>query len=337
MSKMKRYEFIDSNDITSTYAGEVADQFFAAALEAAASLNNGGVTMMEGITYKQVLPTVNISDPVQASACTLSDLVEGDNITIAESVLTLTDLAVREDVCITSLVPLWHSYVRSASRNDIVEPRFIDFLLAQTAKAVGQSIERGIWRSSAIYGTGFQSDDGTLDETGADASRLAGFHEVDLANPLSADGAGSTVGILAAMADVLASAIANAPAILDAPGAGFYMGREAYWFYAQALSAAGSNAGQQTGTGYSSGNLQGLTYQGFPIYMCPGMFADTIVLSYPGNLFVGTSAQTDFNDIRAVDLRGTTGEDLIRIIGRMQVGVQVANTADGVFGSTVWT
>lgn len=333
--KNKRYEFIDSNDITSTYAGEVADQFFAAALEAAASLNNGGVTIMEGITYKQVLPTVNISDPVAAAACTLP--TEGDNITIAESVLTLTDLGVREDVCIGTLVPLWHSYVRSASRNDIVEPRFIDFLLAQTAKAVGQSLERGIWRSSAIYGTGFQSDDGTLDETGALASAFGGFNQVDLANPLSADGAGSTVGILAAMASVLASAIANAPAILDAPGAGFYLGREAYWFYAQALSAAGSNAGQQTGTGYSSGNLQGLTYQGFPIYMCPGMFADTIVLSYPGNLFVGTSAQTDFNDIRAVDMRSTTGDDLIRIIGRMQVGVEVANAADGVFATSVWS
>lgn len=329
MSKMKRYEFIDSNDITSTYAGEVADQFFAAALEAAASLNNGGVTIMEGITYKQVLPTVNISDPVAAAACTLPS--EGDNITIAESVLELTDLAVREDVCIGALVPLWHSYVRSASRNDIVEPRFIDFLLAQTAKAVGQSLERGIWRGTSPYGVGFQSDDGTLDEGGADASIFAGFHEVDFTNALAAG------DILDDMASVLNSAIANAPAILDAPGAGFYMGREAYWFYAQALSAAGSNAGQQTGTGYSSGNLQGLTYQGFPVYMCPGMFADTIVLTYPGNLYVGTSAQTDFNDIRAVDMRGTTGDDLIRIIGRMQVGVQVANTADGVFGSTVWT
>ena len=329
MSKMKRYEFIDSNDITSTYAGEVADQFFAAALEAAASLNNGGVTIMEGITYKQVLPTVNISDPVAPAACTLP--TEGDNITIAESVLELTDLAVREDVCIGALVPLWHSYVRSASRNDIVEPRFIDFLLAQTAKAVGQSLERGIWRGTSPYGVGFQSNDGTLDETGADASVFAGFHEVDFANALAAS------DILDDMASVLASAIANAPAILDAPGAGFYMGREAYWFYAQALSAAGSNAGQQTGTGYSSGNLQGLTYQGFPVYMCPGMFADTIALTYPGNLYVGTSAQTDFNDIRAVDMRATTGDDLIRIIGRMQVGVQVANTADGVFGSTVWT
>lgn len=328
--KNKRYEFIDSNDITSTYAGEVADQFFAAALEAAASLNNGGVTIMEGITYKQVLPTVNISDPVAAAACTLP--AEGDNITIAESVLELTDLAVREDVCIGALVPLWHSYVRSASRNDIVEPRFIDFLLAQTAKAVGQSLERGIWRGTTPYGVGFQSNDGTLDETGADASIFAGFHEVDFADALAAG------DILTDMASVLNSAIANAPAILDAPGAGFYMGREAYWFYAQALSAAGSNAGQfNGGAGYSGGNLQGLTYQGFPVYMCPGMFADTIVLTYPGNLYVGTSAQTDFNDIRAVDMRGTTGDDLIRIIGRMQVGVQVANTADGVFGSTVWT
>ena len=335
--KNKRYEFIDSNDITSTYAGEVADQFFAAALEAAASLNNGGVTIMEGITYKQVLPTVNISDPVAAAACTLP--AEGDNITIAESVLELTDLAVREDVCIGALVPLWHSYVRSASRNDIVEPRFIDFLLAQTAKAVGQSLERGIWRGTSPYGVGFQSDDGTVTEANfGDDSRFAGFHEYTIDTALGTSTVANTSeSVLDALAGVLNSAIANAPAILDAPGAGFYLGREAYWFYAQMLSAAGSNQGQISGPGYAGGNAQGLTYQGFPVYMCPGMFADTIVLTYPGNLYVGTSAQTDFNDIRAVDMRGTTGDDLIRIIGRMQVGVQVANTADGVVGSTVWT
>jgi hypothetical protein len=328
-----KYNF-DITVETPTYAGEVADDFYAAAVEEAVSLNNGGVTLVEGITYKQVLPTVNVADPVVASVC---DFASTDSTTIDEQVLELTDLAVMEEYCVKTIRPLWHTYVRQASRHNLENPQFTDFFLAQIAKATGQSIERGIWRGTTPYGLGFQSNDGVLDETGADASIFAGFSEVDIANPLSADGAGSSVGILDALASVLAQAIADVPAILDAPGAGFYLGREAYWFYAQALSAAGSNQGQISGEGYASGNKQGLTYQGFPIYMCPGMFADTIVMSYPSNLFVGTSAGTDFNEIKAIDLRETTGDDIIRAVGRFQIGVQVANVADGVYLSSVWT
>lgn len=325
---MKKYEFLTSDDITTTNAGELADEFYSAALEETESLQNGGVTLLNGITHKHVLPNITVADPVVAAACTFSD---GDNITVAEQVLTLTDLKVNESVCIDALVPHWKGFVRSASRNGIEEPRFIDYVSMQIAKATGQSLERGIWRGTSPYGVGLQSNNGTLNEAGADASIFAGFSEVDFANALAA------TDIITDMTSVMQQAIADVPAILDQPGCGFYMGREAYWFYAEALAAAGSNQGTISGDTYSSGNKQGLTFQGFPVYMCPGMFADTIVMTYPGNVFVGTSLDTDFADIRVIDTRDTIGNDEIRYTGRFQVGVQVANAAEGVFGTTVWT
>lgn len=325
----KKYDFLSADDITSTNAGDLAGDFFSAALDEAVSLNNGGITVLEGITYKHVLPNITVADPVAAASCTFSD---GDNITVAERVLTLTDLNVNEEVCIGALVPHWKGYVREASRHGIEEPRFIDYLLAQTARATGQSIERGIWRGTTPYGNGLTSNDGTLDEAGVDASIFADFVEYDITTSIASE------GILTVMDGMLQGAITGGiGAILDQPGAGFYLGRSAYWQYANALSAAGSNQGQTNGEGFANGNKQGLTYQGFPIYMCSGMFDDTAALTYPGNVHFGTSAQTDINEMRAIDLRETTGDDVIRMVGRLQAGVQVANAGDGVLASVVFT
>jgi hypothetical protein len=312
----KKYEFLTITD--NTNAGDLADDFFSAALDEAQTLNNGGVTLLEGLTYKHVLPNIAIADPVKASACGFTD---SDNITITEKVLTLTDLAVQEQICIKEIVPLWKGYVREASRHGLEEPSFIEYLLTQTARAVGQSIERGIWRGDAPYGVGFTDNDGGDDETGLNASQMQDFAQVDR----------DTDGILTVLDAMLQGAISGGiGAILDRPGAGFYLGRDDYWEYAQALSAAGSNSGQNNGEGFSNGNKQGLTFQGFPIYTCPGITPGAAVLTYPGNLFVGTSSQTDFNEIKAIDLRETTGDEYIRMVGRMQIGVQVANEGDGV-------
>lgn len=325
----KLYEFLTADDISSTNAGDLASDFYSAALDEAVTLNNGGVTMLEGITYKHVLPNITVADPVAAASCTFAD---GDNITVAERVLTLTDLKVNEEVCISALVPHWKGYVREASRHGIEEPRFIDYIMAQIARAVGQSIERGIWRGTAPYGVGLTSNDGTLDEAGIDASIFADFVEYDITTSIASE------GVLTVMDGMLQGAITGGiGAILDKPGAGFYLGRSAYWQYANELSAAGSNQGQTNGEGFSNGNKQGLTYQGFPIYMCPGMFDNTAALTYPENINVGTSAGSDFDEVRAIDMRETNGDDTIRAVGRFQLGCQVGNAGDGVLAAVPFT
>ena len=76
---------------------------------------------------------------------------------------------------------------------------------------------------------------------------------------------------------------------------------------------------------------------GFPIYVCPGMFNDVIVATYPENLVFGTNNNTDWTEVRMIPTYEYDGSDNIRIVMNFAVGVQVAVATDGVYGSTVWS
>lgn len=323
----KKYDF----DITvgaNTYAGD-PDGFYSAAVESALTIGSGAVDLMEGITYQTVLNTVNAdSGVVQAAGCSFAD---GASVTLGEQVLTLTDLMVNEDICISTLVPLWQTYVRRASRNGIEAPEFVEYVMAHLAAKVGESIEGGIWKGTSPYGVGLLSNDGTLDEAGADASIFKDFTEYDLTDAIDAADVDDVFnGVLDAAMGI------NGGALCDAQGAGFYVNRKTYHLYSQYLRDSGNGQGHLNQS--SNQDLRsGLVFDGYPVYKCPGMFDDTVAFTYPENIKVGTSAGADFNDLKLIDLRETTGDDKLRITGRFQIGAQVANPNDGVYATSVWT
>ena len=106
------------------------------------------------------------------------------------------------------------------------------------------------------------------------------------------------------------------------------MNRKTYSIYAQALASA--TTFQQLG---SAGNFTSLTFMGFPIYVCPGMFNDTIVATYPENLVVGTNLLTDYTEANVIPTFQYDGSDNVRVVMRFAMGVQTAVATDGVFGT----
>ena len=76
---------------------------------------------------------------------------------------------------------------------------------------------------------------------------------------------------------------------------------------------------------------------GFPIYVCPGMFNDTIVATYPENLVVGTNLATDWTEARVIPTYQFDGSDNVRIVMNFAMGVQTAVGTDGVYATSVWT
>ena len=110
------------------------------------------------------------------------------------------------------------------------------------------------------------------------------------------------------------------------------MNAQTYSFYCQALAAATTFQGLG-----AAGSFDALTYMGFPIYVCPGMFNDVIVATYPENLVFGTNNSTDWTEVRLIPAYEYDGSDNVKIVMNFAVGVQVAVATDGVYGSTVWT
>ena len=317
----KEYEFdIDVSAYTS-YAGKLALPYVTAAVKSPDTIAKGYVRVIDGLNKSARITNLGISDPVVAAACGFSS---SNDTSLTEQVLTLTDLKVNEEVCRGTIFPTWIG--ENMDRNGNLPGTFSDFLLATIAGKVGESLENSMWKGSAIFGTGFQSNDGTLDETGADLSACKDFFEVDL------DGAISTTDILTDLGAVYNSVVANAPGMLSKPGFGFYMNNKTYALYAQKL--ASETTYQQVG---AAGTFTGLTYMGFPIYVCPGMFNDTIIATYPENLVVGTNLATDYTEVNLIPTYQFDGSDNIRVVMNFAMGVQTAVPTDGVFATSVWS
>ena len=285
------------------------------------TIAKGYVRQIDGLTKSAVINNIASANPVQAAGC---DFDNTTTISTTEQVLTLTDLKVNEQICRGTVFPTWLG--QGMDRNGNLPQAFSDFVLQVVAAKAAQQLEIGIWQGAAPFGTGFLSDDGNQDETGADASAMKDFSEVTFGDALAA------TDIITDLNSVYAKAASDLPQILTKPGFGFYMNAQTYSFYCQALASA--TTFQALG---AAGNFDALTYMGFPIYVCPGMFNDVIVATYPENLVFGTNNATDWTEVRLIPTYQYDGSDNVRIVMNFAVGVQVAVASDGVYGSTVWS
>ena len=314
----KDYQFdIDVSAYTS-YAGKLALPYVTAAVKSPDTIAKGYVRTIDGLNKSARITNLGISDPVVAAACGFSS--ENDT-SLTEQVLTLTDMKVNEEICRGTVFPTWIG--ENMDRNGNLPQNFSDFLLASVAAKAGAHIENMIWKGSSPFGIGFQSDDGSLDDTGVEASAMKDFHEVDL------DGAISTADILDDLAAVYDKVVGSVQGLLSKPGFGFYMNQKTYAIYAQKLAAATTY--QQLG---AAGDFTSLTYMGFPIYVCPGMFNDTIVATYPENLVVGTNLATDWTEVNLIPTYQYDGSDNVRIVMNFAMGVQTAVGTDGVYATS---
>ena len=322
---MSKYKF-DITVTDNTYAGDLSLPYVTAAVKSGRSIATGAVDVLEGITDKAVISNLGINDPVVAAGC---GFLSSNDTSLTEQVLQLTDLKVNEEICRGTIMPTWIAAQGRMERNGELPIEFSDFLLQTVAAKAGESVENGIWLGTSPYGIGFLSNNGTVNEDGADQSACKDFVEHTFGDALAA------TDIIADMSGVIQTAVANVSGILDKPGCGFYVSNETYWFYAQALATAGDNQGISN-LGANQDLRDNLSFQGFPVYRCPGMANDVIIFTYPENLVVGTNLQTDMTEAQLIPTYQYDGSDNVRVVMRMQLGVQTRVATDGVYGATFW-
>ena len=69
----------------STYAGKAAGKYISAALLSAPTIENGGVTVLENVKFKEVLQTLDTNTLLTDATCDFDDT---RTVTMGESVLT---------------------------------------------------------------------------------------------------------------------------------------------------------------------------------------------------------------------------------------------------------
>jgi hypothetical protein len=299
---------------SSTYAGELALPYINAAILSGDTLAKNYVTIKEGVKYKAVLKKLsNAASLVQSG--TNCDFSQAGSLNLDESVLTVTDLKTNLELCKSEFARDWEAAQTGRGFiNDVVPSNFADFLIGYAAAKVGETIEYTIWQGDTA-GT-YTSFDGFEKKINATAGTYY--------NATWTAGAMSATTVIANLNQL----INNLPAaLIGSPDTKLYMNRQTAQYYRQAITALGYMQMYQASEGF---NLQ---FNGYDIFVCPGMSAGTVIAAQPSNLFVGVDANSDFAEVKVVDMSLTDASDNVRMAMRYRVGVQVGVYQDVCFGS----
>ena len=301
--------------ITTTYAGEFAGKYLAAALLSAPTLEQGGVSILPNVAYKQVMQKVATDNIVANATC---DFTTSGTVTLTERVLTTEEFQVNIELCKLDLAQSWQSAEMGYSAFKTLPKSFADFLIAHVAAKVAAKIETTIW-------DGTNATAGEFD--GFKTLMLADATVIDVTSPLTGAALDATtvIGEIGRLVDdIPASLYGN-------EGLRIYVSQKIAKLYVRALggfgaSGLGANGTNAQGTQwYTNGSL---TYDGIPIFMANGLGADNMIATTVDNLYFGCGLLNDNSLVKTIDMADIDGSNNVRIILRYNAGIQYGIGSD---------
>jgi hypothetical protein len=317
---MKKLQKFTEPQITSTYAGEFAGQYIAAALLSARTLDNKLITIKPNVKFKEVLQKVAVDGIVQDASC---DFVTSGSVVLSERILEPKELQVNLQLCKQEFVDSWEALQLGYSAFDSIPANFNDFLISYVGGKVAEATEQSIWQGENINGEflGF--------ETAFSASIAAGGATAVLAaksGSIIISGSVTSANVL----DKLNSVLNTVPdTVYGKEDLLIYVSTNVAKAYQMALGggAIGANGwNNQMNVGEKPFNFNGVE-----IVLCPGMSANKIVAAQKSNLFFGTGLLSDHNEVRVLDMANLDGSQNYRIIMRYTAGVQFGIGQDIVY------
>jgi len=261
--------------ITSTYAGEAASGYIAAALLSANTLDKKLITIMPNVKFKSVIQKLDVSGIVQDASC---DFTTSGSVAITEQVLTPKELQVNLLLCKQEFVDSWEALQLGFSAFDEIPKNFNDFLISYVGGKVAEATEESIWQGvNATNGQfgGFQ--------TSLSASISAGGATAVLAaksGSIVISGSVTSANVL----DKLNSVVNTIPAtVYGKPDVLLYVATDVARAYQQAL--AGGAIGANGWNNQMNVGEKPFNFNGIEIVWCPGMSSSKIVAAQKSNLF----------------------------------------------------
>jgi len=292
--------------ITTTYAGEFAGDYIAAALLSGNTIANGGITVKPNVKYKEVVKKLALDGIVADATCDFSS--SDDVITLTERILQPEEFQVNLTLCKKDFRSDWEALEMGIGAFDNLPPSFADYLIAYVAAKVAEKTEQTIWGGANATAGEF---DGLVTLATADADVI--------------DVTGTTV--------TAANVITELGKVVDAIPSALYGKEDLYVYipqnvaraYVRALGgfsvAATSNNGLgNQGTTWFNG--QALSFDGVSLFVANGLADNTMMAAQKSNLFFGTGLLSDHNEIRLIDTSETLGDQNVRVIMRFTSGVQ---------------
>ena len=317
----KQQNFVQPT-ITSTYAGEFAGQYIAAALLSAKTLDNKYVTIHPNVKYKEVIQKIDVANIVTNASC---DFTTSGSVALSERILEPKELQVNLELCKQQFVDSWEALQLGYSAFDTIPASFNDYLISYVGGQVAQATEISIWQgNSATNGQfgGFQTElsASVAASTGVLPARASGGSSAIISGSVTS---ANVLSVLNSVVDTIPDTVYGKEDLL------LYVPTNVAKAYQQALAG-----GAQGANGYNNQLNVGekpMNFNGIEIVLCPGMSASKIVAAQKSNLHFGTGLLSDYNEVRVLDMANIDGSQNFRIIMRYTGG-----TTAGILGDIVY-
>ena len=305
-----------TTSITTTYAGEFAGKYIAAALLSSKTLEEGAIEIKPNVKYKEVIKKVATdSNVIKNATCDFTDTA---TVTLTERILQPEEFQVNLEFCKKDFRSDWEAIQMGYSAFDNLPPAFSDFIIGHVAGLVAEKNEQNIW--GGVNATAGEFDGFTVlmaaDSDVNDAVNT-GITSITSAN---------IVSILENTVDALPSAVYGKEDLT------IYLPTNAFQAYVRSLGGFGASGLGAAGVGaqgalwYNMGNA--LSFDGIKIQLTPGMPTDHVVAAQKSNLYFGTGLLSDHNEVKLIDMANIDVSQNSRVVMRFTEGVQYGNGSD---------
>ena len=296
----------------SSYAGEFAGKYIAAALLTGDTLANNEITIMPNVRYKSVLQKAATDNIVRDATCDFK--TDQGTLTLTEKVLLAEEFQVNLQLCKKELHQSWQALEMGYSAFSEIPASFSDFVLAHVSAKVADKIENNIWQGDADNTGEFDGFTQLLtDDTDLPAAQ-------DLAAVAGGVNSGNVITELGRVVDAIPSAVFGKEDLR------LYVSSNVARAYVRANGFVASSNGYE-----SKGNNQVLPFlyfDGVQIVVAKGLADNTMIAAQKSNLFFGTGLLSDQNEVRVIDMAETSGSQEIRVVMRFTAGVQYGQVSD---------
>lgn len=302
-----------TTSITTSYSGEFAGKYIAAALLSAPTLEKGGFQIHPNVKYKQVIQKVATDGIIKNATC---DFDPTSTITLTEKVLNPEEMQVNLTLCKKDFHQTWQAAEMGYGAFDVLPKSFADFLIAHVAEKVASSVESMIW-----------------DGNNASAGEIAGINRqlaTDASLPSAQEVAGTTVdasNVIAELGKILDACPAR---LYNQPDLTLYVSQNIYRAYVRALGGFGAS-----GLGAAGVNAQGTNqvlgdvyFDGVKVFVANGMDNNKAILTPSSNLHFATGLLSDLNQVKVLDMGDLDGSMNCRVIMRFTLDAKYGFAED---------
>jgi len=290
-----------TTSLTTTYAGELAGEICAKALQA--NVSTQYVTFKPNVPYKSVVRKIDDTVSFAAGTC---DFTPTGTITLTERILTLEEFQVQRQICKKDFFTDWSTADVMSGR---VSTQIQDAIVERLVSGIAAKNETVMW--SGVNATAGEYD---------------GFETLIAASAATSVGSGTLddTTIIGAIWDLIDGQSTGVKGAAEKPT--IYMGQAAWEAYMKAQIADGNGWYQTAGP-----EVQKRFVGMYEIAVCPGMSADFMIFSQKSNLMLGTWQENQMNEVFILDMQNLDGSQNVRYGARFYLGAQICVAEDIVY------